>query len=168
MVAAVGCILRRERLRQSTAKSAIHPSRWWPATLNANDYANPVAASELPFQKPVIGNSGSAFCSAQQFSLKQYPISNLNKWKWTGASGPNFSVNNEKHCRLHLQLHVVFVGTWQDRLQLNWIFETDDTYADGLLSKPRLAECDFLKYRSTVITPVEDTQQEHKLKSAAE
>ena len=28
-----------------------------------NDYANPVAASELPFQKPVIGNSGSAFCS---------------------------------------------------------------------------------------------------------
>ena len=31
---------------------------------HANDYANPVAASELPFQEPVIGNSGSAFCSA--------------------------------------------------------------------------------------------------------
>ena len=32
-----------------------------------NDYANPVAASELPFQKPVIGNSGSAFCSVAFF-----------------------------------------------------------------------------------------------------
>jgi len=31
-----------------------------------NDYANPVAASEHPFQKAVIGNSGSAFCSAAQ------------------------------------------------------------------------------------------------------
>jgi hypothetical protein len=30
------------------------------ATIKFNDYANPVAASELPFQKPVIGNSGSA------------------------------------------------------------------------------------------------------------
>ena len=30
----------------------------------ANDYANPVAASELPIQKPVFGNSGSAFCYA--------------------------------------------------------------------------------------------------------
>ena len=28
-----------------------------------NDYANPVAARKLPFQKPVVGNSGSAFCS---------------------------------------------------------------------------------------------------------
>jgi hypothetical protein len=32
--------------------------------LDPNDYANPVAASELPFQKPVVGNSGSAFCYA--------------------------------------------------------------------------------------------------------
>jgi hypothetical protein len=32
-------------------------------TLLRNDYANPVAASKLPFEKPVIGNSGSAFCS---------------------------------------------------------------------------------------------------------
>lgn len=30
--------------------------------LSHNDYANPVAARELPSQKPVIGNSGSAFC----------------------------------------------------------------------------------------------------------
>jgi len=29
-----------------------------------NDYANPVAASKLPFQKPMNGNSGSAFCYA--------------------------------------------------------------------------------------------------------
>ncbi|MFO0817998.1 MAG: hypothetical protein U1A77_08655 [Pirellulales bacterium] len=27
-----------------------------------NDYANPVAASELPSQKPMFGNSGSACC----------------------------------------------------------------------------------------------------------
>ena len=48
VVAAVGCILRRERLRQSTAKSAIDPSRWWPATLNANDQNQPVAAIDFP------------------------------------------------------------------------------------------------------------------------
>ena len=29
-----------------------------------NDYANPVVASELPIQRPVTGNSGSAFCSS--------------------------------------------------------------------------------------------------------
>ncbi len=28
-----------------------------------NDHANPVAASEHPFHKSVLGNSGSAFCS---------------------------------------------------------------------------------------------------------
>ena len=27
-----------------------------------NDFANPVAAGERPFQEPAIGNSGSAFC----------------------------------------------------------------------------------------------------------
>ena len=36
----------------------------WAGADRTNDYANPVAASELPFQKPVIGNSGSAFCYA--------------------------------------------------------------------------------------------------------
>ena len=30
-----------------------------------NDYANPVAASELPIQNPEFGHSGSAFCYAQ-------------------------------------------------------------------------------------------------------
>ena len=32
-----------------------------------NDYANPLAAREHPFQEPMIGNSGSAFCSATFF-----------------------------------------------------------------------------------------------------
>lgn len=32
-----------------------------------NDYANPVAAGERPFQEPVIGNSGSALCSPSSF-----------------------------------------------------------------------------------------------------
>ena len=42
-----------------------------------NDYANPVAARELPFQKPVIGNSGSAFCSsfvAPLFRQRNAPV----------------------------------------------------------------------------------------------
>jgi hypothetical protein len=37
--------------------------------LKTNDYANPVAARKLPHQKPVIGNSGSAFCYAVLCSL---------------------------------------------------------------------------------------------------
>ena len=64
VVAAVGCILRRERLRQSTAKSAIDPSRWWPMTLNANDAVNRVAASQLAMCETVNRNSGSTFCYA--------------------------------------------------------------------------------------------------------
>jgi len=42
---------------------------WHGCLLADNDYANPVAASNLPFQKPVFGNSGSAFCSAA-FSVR--------------------------------------------------------------------------------------------------
>lgn len=38
-----------------------------------NEYANPVAVRELPYQKPVIGYSGSAFCSAVQFKQQQQP-----------------------------------------------------------------------------------------------
>jgi len=34
-----------------------------------NDHANPVAARKLPIQKPVIGNSGSAFWYARLISI---------------------------------------------------------------------------------------------------
>jgi hypothetical protein len=40
------------------------PQRLAGRLISTNGDANPVAASELPCQKPVIGNSGSAFCSA--------------------------------------------------------------------------------------------------------
>jgi hypothetical protein len=40
------------------------------ASIKFNDYANPVAARELPFQKTVFGNSGSAFGYASEFGVK--------------------------------------------------------------------------------------------------
>ena len=35
---------------QRIAKSAIHPSRWWPAAFNASDHVHLAAANESPFQ----------------------------------------------------------------------------------------------------------------------
>ena len=39
---------------QGMTKSAIHPSRWLPATLNANDKVHGAAANEFPFQTRVL------------------------------------------------------------------------------------------------------------------
>ncbi len=57
---AVDCLRKRwgfPTLRESLVDEAASRKR-------QNDYANPVAASEHPFRKPVNGNSGSAFCYA--------------------------------------------------------------------------------------------------------
>ena len=68
---AVNTAIQFSRARRATTKRSQHDQiakqrmRFLDALnlSHANDYANPVAASELPFQKPVVGNSGSAFCS---------------------------------------------------------------------------------------------------------
>jgi hypothetical protein len=49
--------------KQRIATAVAPNAKCWFLLLLANDYANTVAASELAFQKPVIGNSSSAFCS---------------------------------------------------------------------------------------------------------
>jgi len=41
-----------------TAESAIHPSRWWPTPLNANDCVNLAAGVTHPSQNPNHRRSG--------------------------------------------------------------------------------------------------------------
>jgi len=47
---------------QRTAKSAIHPSRWLPATLNANDQNQPVCGADLFSGSTAHANSAAFFC----------------------------------------------------------------------------------------------------------
>ena len=63
LVDAVGRILTPECVRPRTANNAIDPSRWWPATLNANDQVNRDAASVVPTPATENGGSGSTHCS---------------------------------------------------------------------------------------------------------
>jgi hypothetical protein len=82
-----------------------NPERLCPReAVKFNDHASPVAASERPIRKSVIGNSGSAFCSFAFFVFERS----------TGRSLKTRTERNDVQQRegagLHLQIQSAFGG----------------------------------------------------------